>query len=296
MRTWLLLIVILAASTAHAANQPATDKPIKNETTQENTGTNPNKIPMSIGDSKDHQETAKTYKPDCSKPSNEGEANFCNLSRQAAAAEVLNDITASQIWWSKLGFFALLVTIVLTAVASISAAWSAKLAREAIGTGRAWITLAGVTYFESTNTTMGTVTYDTAVTFFMNWKNTGNTPGIKTQMYSIFRFIPIDERCPEDFKAEWAPGESVNVIGPDMPADGPPHGIGAQDLNDFIARKKKVVLFSAVRYFDIFEPRQIRESEACFELTFNGRSVDNRTGNSKINVAIKGSGRRNMAS
>jgi hypothetical protein len=295
MRAWLLLITTIALGPAYAIEQPSTNEPVKDETPQQNTGAKPNQSPAAIDDPKSHQETAKPYKPDCAEPNNEGEANFCNLQRQARAAEALNDITASQVLWSKLSAYGLLVTVIFTAIAAFSAARSTKLAREAIGTGRAWITPAGVSYYESSNTVAGPSKYAKAITFYVVWKNTGNTPAIKAQLSSAHRVILINDACPDDFKTEWAPDEEGAIIGPDMPANAAQGAVGDQDLTDFESSKKKVIVYSAARYFDIFDKRLFRKSEACYEMRMDGWETNSRTGVSKIRIATRSVGHRNTA-
>jgi hypothetical protein len=178
--------------------------------------------------------------------------------------------------------------------ASIAAARdSASAAMSALGTERAWMIFHKIDHGTFENATVNNIPHQDGFMFHIQWKNAGRSPAIKAMLYYKFRVADPKEK-PEIFQPDWSAidiqvpiGQGVEVSTAFMPIFG-------ADLGMFSEGSKKIIVYSAIKYFDIYMPDRSRLSEVCFEIFFDGFKTlpDNRR---TINLQVHSAGNQNTA-
>jgi hypothetical protein len=270
---WAALLVLVSEGGIAHAQQPVTHEPVVQHAASQKRDTNPQPLSLAANDSKPDKKPAETYKPDCANPHNEGEGNFCTQMRQAAAAEALNKITQDQVLWNKVGAILLLLSFFASAGAALAAALASKHAGEALRTDRAWITAIDTVIEEHTQPNVGGTIYPVGLGLPMKWKNSGRTPALKTEIYSAFRLVAWEDTEVPMFQKPSAFTGTGSVLGPDLEVTSATNPIVGDHYNRVMARQAKVFIYSTARYFDIFDQRTARFSEACFEIRWVGTQV-----------------------
>jgi hypothetical protein len=285
---WAAILVLASAGGIAPAQQPVTYEPVVQHPASQSQDTNRQPPSLAANDSKSDKKPAETYKPDCANPHNEGEGNFCTQMRQVVASEALNKITENQVLWNKVGAILLLFSFLASAGAAIAAGLAAKhagiaatYAGEALRTDRAWITAIDTVIEEHTNPNVGGTVYPNGLGIRVKWKNSGRTPALNTEVFFAFRVVEWNEiEIPMLPKPQAFTGTGA-AVGPGLEITSGNAVIVGDRYNGVMARQAKVFIYSMVRYFDIFDGRIARASEACFEVLWLGSQVmpDGRTSN-----------------
>jgi len=158
-----------------------------------------------------------------------------------------------------------------SAEATISAAAAA---RGVLESDRAWITWNQLGIAVLTNTTFNGKEIKNGVGFYSNWKNTGRSPAQNVSCVNIARLVEPGARVPivnvgvdDSFTTESSRGVGQEISGSLIP-------FNDSDSADFKSRKKNLLFYSRVEYFDIFnKDSTVRISEACLKLSFAGGTI-----------------------
>lgn len=158
--------------------------------------------------------------------------------------------------------------------ASIAAARdSADAAMAAVGSERAWITLTKV---DIAHIHRGVLengeTFVEGLAAIVNWQNTGRSPAIKVAAATDYRIVDINETVPPVFGDIIAArgAEDNGTIGPQVPVTIPTGGIGDALRSEILSRRKVYVIYSVVRYRDVYRSNLERVSEACIRIEYMG--------------------------
>lgn len=272
----LFFIIPTAIGIACATDSPSSKKSAVQNTDYANERSFAERSLSVIANTKEREDPAAPYRPDCSDPHDERDANFCRQAQLVKSAEELNvftqqqvDTAFSQLYWTRVEAFGLIVSLFITAIAAWSAAAAAKAAKDAIGTERAWITARRVDCGTATDATVDGVHYPRAYVFSVAWINSGRSPAVKSDIFTFHRTLGSSDQCPE-FEPNWNSFDSGATIGPNLEVSGAVRAVVGKDYERFASGVAKVFIYSAVRYFDTFKKTMVRESEACFEVKLDG--------------------------
>jgi hypothetical protein len=171
---------------------------------------------------------------------------------------------------------------------------AADAARDAVETDRAWMIPNGVNCMPGRDSTVDGVHYQEFFVFGPKWINCGRTPALQTAIVIRYILAPYEAKVPE-VELDWNRVENASgMCGPNGEFHGENFGVGGDNYNAFVGRRMKLFVFSSVRYVDIFKPKTIRISKACWEVIYNGVQVD-RTGSQGPNFQIGQIGPHNSA-
>lgn len=148
---------------------------------------------------------------------------------------------------------------------------SADAAMAAIGSDRAWICFDKLGQGQFTNGNIDGVAESEGILFWCEWKNKGRTPAIQNEAHIGFKIIPFSDNTPPSFEEELEEIPSNTVpIGPDCLISSAKQAIGEAQRNAFVSRQTAIIVYSAVRYRDIFNSNVIRTSKCCLKITYGG--------------------------
>ncbi|MBR0690150.1 hypothetical protein JQ594_29870 [Bradyrhizobium manausense] len=170
---------------------------------------------------------------------------------------------------------------------------SADAAMLAVGSERAWLSFEKVNTLTSPSGEVDGVPFQSAVGFVVQWKNNGRSPAIKVQIVTGFRVIPARTEKAPRFDPPWDSARASVPIGPSGVVMGEARAAADGVLDSIIRRENVFVLYSAVRYFDVFNSEIMRTSETCFRIEYNGE-VQTPEG-SHANWNVQGFGPQNTA-
>jgi hypothetical protein len=272
-----LVLALLIAHPALANQQGANDgQAIATETASK---------PPPAAPSLDPPASADVYAKSCEHPKNTDQANLC-IERSSMKA------TQQQAFWAKLTFVittlgtaAVVTTLVYTAVAaraaqtaaeatvaSVKAAQrSADAAEKAGHTERAWVFYEGLRLGDAPEADVFGTIRDVFV-IYVSWINGGRTPAVKANLYATAQII--DTNIPPPLFRWSFPAESNVIIGQGKVATTYQCFVSDVEIALARARKKRLVVYSKVEYFDVFNKDIVRLSEATFFIDFNGELVD----------------------
>lgn len=198
--------------------------------------------------------------------------------RMATASEQMVTSAYWQLAAGALGSLLLLVTLVMTvrttraASASVEAAnRSADAAKRSADSfkdsHRAWVTCGGVVGGKMRNMYAGQWRVD-AFRFEISWVNSGATPALNVGIESSVRVIgPTDSTDELKFQMQYVDPMKA-TIGPGRPAWGTPCVVDFSELMAILDSKRRLILWQAVEYEDIFSPGVRHQTEITYEVIF----------------------------
>jgi hypothetical protein len=236
----------------------------------------------------------------CYKAQDHDAADLCAQWRAAVAAEhaasasgTANYIAAAGALLTFISICLLIWTLVQTQRATKAAEDSAKAAREALGSDRAWICGDGVDSGPVTNSHLDSLPIANGFAFITKWRNFGVTPAFNIKVFRDFVLIDPDGPIPA-----FGPGpdddETAAVAGPNVQFAGHPAVLNDAETADFRGRRKKVVLYSRVTYRDKFSPDVERVSECCYVAIHQGGQRE-QNGVRTEAISIQAAGGQNTA-
>lgn len=191
---------------------------------------------------------AKPYAPDCKKPENHEDADFCQQVRMADAAETQNRINS-------FGLGALILTLVATGIAAYAAVRTVYVMKN---TGerqlRAYVTIVGG------HIRPHIVNGQQGLEIFIQFKNSGQTPGYG---FSTWRDKRIDVAGARPFTDPPAIGQrgATSIIGPGATADLTTYIAPVNNAagNPLLTGASRVFIWGQIDYRDIYgEPRHFK--------------------------------------
>jgi hypothetical protein len=183
----LLIAIILGIGITHIGNSDASPEPPQSSE-QQSRSAQPRSPSVLAAQG---QSPPAEYKADCS---TKGDADLCAQRRAAQASEKLLALTDRQITIGWIGLAGVIVSLLLTAAATLYAAQSARTARDALLSVDRPIVFED--RFESGHKQDATGAV-TEVTFRANTKNGGNTPAVNLRSHANLT-IPTSD-LPDDF-------------------------------------------------------------------------------------------------
>jgi hypothetical protein len=147
---------------------------------------------------------------------------------------------------------------------------AAKAAAEAAYSERAWVTPEALDGVRISNLFVDGIQYDKGLGAIVKWKNTGRSPAIRLEIYSMSKFIPFEEATPRFDEVVPNPEEIRGILGPTLGATGQLLHICGEDLSNFEEGKIKWYIYSRTTYSTVFEPDIRRVSEVCTRVEWNG--------------------------
>lgn len=98
--------------------------------------------------------------------------------------------------------------------------------------------------------------------------NRGRTPALQCNMWSDLKVVGVDDPVPEFVGTPNA--DRPAVVAPDGGISSSIKAIVGDDLDRFKARQSVAYLYGHVTYVTVFDPDQIRTSECCYCVAFEG--------------------------
>ncbi len=196
-------------------------------------------------------------------------ADLCAQWRAAVAAEKASETAYWSNWIASAGALLSFVSIVLVVIAL----GHTRKANEITRNGqRAWMTDAVPIKTEAINSSFAGMLYTDAVGFNHAWENTGPTPAIEARCLTTISIVAFTAK-PERHTFP-NPDEEAQIVGPGKKISGPTRMLSDQQTAAFRARTCKVFVYSRIEYFDIFEGKRLRVSEACHEAFAHGGTIN----------------------
>jgi hypothetical protein len=153
--------------------------------------------------------------------------------------------------------------------ASIEAAQkSADAAMLAVGAERAWMMHEGLPIIVIKDTSTKSKIIGLQATPI--WKNMGRSPALGTNIAVSAAVIPIQLRFPPEFHRNWQSSRAKPPLGPNQLMSGAPDIMEEPQASAILQGKAAWIVYSAIRYQDMFNPGIERFSEVCLRVTRNG--------------------------
>jgi hypothetical protein len=147
---------------------------------------------------------------------------------------------------------------------------AAKAAAEAAYSERAWVTPETLDGVGIRHLFVDGVEYDEGLGAIVKWKNTGRSPAIRLEIYSLSKILPSEAATPIFDEEVPNPEEVRGILGPTVIASSQLLHICGEDLSGFREKKVRWYVYSRATYSTIFEPEIRRVSEVCVRVEWNG--------------------------
>lgn len=207
-----------------------------------------------------------TYQAICQEPKNSTDADLCQQWRTAENGLAQIELAHMQLVASFFEIGALVLTVILSAVASIAAVNAAKAAREAIATDRPWMTFDGIEISFMKGTHDGE-TMSNGIGVRLGFRNTGRSPALTVRL--AVRHVTVaedDETIPVFAVKGEPPSDQSQIVGPDVVALSQVAFLGDSEAAAFLDGKLRFFVFVRLTYFDTFNPKALRQTDACGEI------------------------------
>jgi hypothetical protein len=152
---------------------------------------------------------------------------------------------------------------------------SADAAMLAIGSDRAWMTFDDLSITGATDSSLNGVPFKNAVVFGVRWRNRGRSPALKCECIIDMRIIPATENIAPPFVPHWGADRNTTPIGPDAFARSQPSFVIDAQIDEFHRWNTVVIVYSAIRYRDVFNTTIERFSEMCVKVRYGGQQKVN---------------------
>jgi hypothetical protein len=174
---------------------------------------------------------------------------------------------------------------------------SADAAMLAIGSERAWFTVDQIPVIEAANGKIEDRDFARAVFAQVVWKNKGRSPSLKTTVHAAHQAVPFSDETIPVFVPNWGGVDLGGTlpIGPDSIATSNPCPLVDLERDALFERKIALVVYSAIKYFDVFAPSVERVSEICCKIKFDGSVTDQITGRTGHKWLVMAFGPQNTA-
>jgi hypothetical protein len=147
---------------------------------------------------------------------------------------------------------------------------SADAAMLAIGSDRAWMTFDEIAINRAGDSTLDGAPFKNAVLFEIKWRNRGRSPALRCECFIDMRIIPSTDNIPPVFVPHWGTDRNASPIGPGAIATSPPRFVLDAQIDEFHKWNTVVIIYSAIRYRDVFNTTIERFSEACVKVRYGG--------------------------
>jgi hypothetical protein len=213
------------------------------------------------------QVEAKVYQPECNRPADKDEAEFCEQRRSADAAQQQVIWAREQAIWTErqsyIGAFGLLgvvVSLILSAWAAIAASRAAIAADKAVAVAADTARRQLRAYINVESVTLDQFEIGKPVTVVVSAPNNGQTPATKVKMLVSLRFVSVPlanslAHDPVEMGSEATIGPKVYVNVAAMVRDGengPPTILGQQHVTALKEGSLALVCFGTITYEDVF--------------------------------------------
>lgn len=170
---------------------------------------------------------------------------------------------------------------------------AAEAAGDAVAAERAWLTMATINTQFHKDLRIGNAGHEKALALTVQWLNSGRSPANNTRITCHGAVIAHDDDIPT-FSEE--PNDDFSfVIGPGMDVESMTFYITGADLDAFMSKSRKAIVYSKALYFDVFNKATERVSESCASVEYSGARIG-RNGESSPNFSIFAVGRQNTTS
>lgn len=169
---------------------------------------------------------------------------------------------------------------------------SADAAMAAVGSERAWISFEKLECSDLGDGIIDNVAVKRGIRFHPQWKNQGRSPAINAQAYTGFKIVDIADQSIPPFCHTWGKDVGSFPFGPNIPVGVNAVALGDINRDDLINRKTAIIIYSVVRYRDIFKNNIARE--VCLRVTFGGH-IKNSDGTTGVRWEIRPVGPQNNA-
>lgn len=153
---------------------------------------------------------------------------------------------------------------------------------------RPYVILMGPTWYPSRdfNDDDGRIHAD-AMMFGTKWTNAGRTPAMECTQLTHIMTIPFQDN-PADWSFDGQQWPASTVVGPQTAILTPERGIFGQELQDVLARRRKVIIYVESKYKSLIAD-QVFNTKVCLSCRFNGVAVDfDRTPRPNFEVVAEG--------
>jgi hypothetical protein len=145
---------------------------------------------------------------------------------------------------------------------------SADAAMLAVGAERAWMMHEGLPIIVIKDTSTKSKIIGLQATPI--WKNMGRSPALGTNIAVNTAVIPMQLRAPPEFHRNWQSSQAKPPLGPNQLMSGAPDIMEEPQASAILQGKAAWIVYSAIRYRDMFNPGIERFSEVCLRVTRNG--------------------------
>src|SRR3954454_12673794 len=147
---------------------------------------------------------------------------------------------------------------------------AAHAAAEAAYSERAWITPESIDGAQINTLFVDGIRYDQGLGAIVKWKNTGRSPAIRLEVFSIGIILPLDAETLTFETEVHNPAQIRGILGPMLGLSGQLLHIFGDDLSAFKERKVRWFVYSRATYSTVFQPNIRRISEICVAAEWNG--------------------------
>ena len=136
---------------------------------------------------------------------------------------------------------------------------------------RAWMIHDGLTVADISDSTINNVFYKKSLGFIVQWKNKGRSPAIHVRNYTDYKIVGVTDRDVPRFESNSDLAAMGAPVGPDSQVESNLIVINEAEAARLLEKDKvAVIIYSRIRYHDIFNPIKPRESEICLRIAFTG--------------------------
>jgi hypothetical protein len=129
------------------------------------------------------------YQADCSKPKRAEDSDLCAQWGAVESVRDANAIARRQLRWTVAEFFALVATLLITALATVAATRAAKSAQDSVHSERAWMCFSGPRYNEINNGTIKGRPYNEGLAISIHWLNAGRSPAVEIDIVRDYAWV-----------------------------------------------------------------------------------------------------------
>lgn len=222
-----------------------------------------------------YQAYPNKYADECYKAQSHDAADLCAqwraaiaAERSAVATEASNYIAGAGAFLTFVSICLLIWTLIQTQRSTKAAEDSAKAARDALGSDRAWITFVNVDTNVDEAIAVNGVWSGTLGTT-VNLKNSGRSPATQLNCYCDHTVVASDSAAPVFHIAE-EEDRQFGVMGAEQGFSAVPKWLTKEHTRAYENGEVDWYVFYSVDYFDIFAPKIKRLSQGCLKIELNG--------------------------
>ncbi|SRR5579883_1261294 len=175
------------------------------------------------------------------------------------------------LWWATLRLWKAALDQSADFKASITAAERSADAMALIASAnRAWMTYDDLQIVFLPDSVIDGIPEVRGLGFRIMWRNIGRSPALNAEIFIQHHVVDVADRNVPHFEADFGENRFGAAIGPRFSPGSPMRAVGTIGHDNIMNRNSAVILYSCIRYTDIYNLATERLSEVCLRITFEG--------------------------